>query len=144
MRTRNVLAAAVAATAAGFLALGPTPASAVPVAATAPMNQGPDALVLSVAKADPQNQSGVEQAVTLSCTPTAEGTHPDATAACDSLIDVGGDIAGLPAANTLCPMIYLPVTATAVGVWNGRQLSYHRTFTNQCVMLRATGEVFNL
>ena len=138
MRTRNVLAAAAVATAAGILALGPTAASATPI------NQGPDDLVLSVAGVGPQSQAGAEKAVTLSCTPTAEGTHPDAAAACDSIISVQGDIALLPAAGTLCPMIYLPVTATAVGVWNGRHLSYQQTFANQCVMLRATGEVFNL
>ena len=137
MRTRNVLAVAVAATAAGILALGPTPASATP------MDQGPDVLILSVAAAGPQGQTGTEEAVTLSCTPTAAGTHPEAAAACDGITSVQGDIALLPAAGTMCPMIYLPVTATAVGVWNGQFVSYQQTFTNQCVLLRATGEVFN-
>jgi hypothetical protein len=140
MRIRRTLATAFAATAlavAGPWALGATAAQA------APMQQGPDALVLVVSGPAEAAVPGNERAVTLGCAPTASGDHPRLADACGALLGVGGDIAQLPPRQMLCPDIYLPVTATAVGVWQGNTLFYQHTFANRCMMLRSAGEVFD-
>lgn len=135
MRTTAVITGVAAAVAVvSALAAGP--------AAADPMQQAPDALVLTVSNANAATSPGSERAVTLSCTPDPAGDHPDPAAACDSLLGVHGDIAALAAGGSVCPEIYVPVTATAVGVWNGQSYSYEQTFTNECFLLRATGTVF--
>ncbi|GAB2702336.1 subtilase-type protease inhibitor [Kitasatospora kifunensis] len=149
MRTRNILAAALAATA--TLALGAAtaaPATAAPaahasVAAPAADTPAPDALVLTLTGANGQNVAQWERTVLLSCQPGVGGDHPDAAAACAGLTGVQGDFADLPVAHSVCPDLYLPVTAAAQGFWNGQPLSYQQTFTNQCDLIRATGQIFN-
>ncbi|MFI9272941.1 SSI family serine proteinase inhibitor [Kitasatospora sp. NPDC052896] len=150
MRTRNILATALAATAA--LALGTAsavPATAAPApvvhAAAAPAadTPAPDALVLTLTGDSSQNVAQWERTVLLSCQPSFGGDHPDAAAACAGLAGVQGDFAALPVAHTFCPELYLPVTAAAEGFWEGQPVSYQQTFTNQCDMLRATGQVFD-
>ncbi|MFF7638274.1 subtilase-type protease inhibitor [Kitasatospora sp. NPDC008050] len=148
MRTKNVLAAALAA--AATLALGAAtaaPATAAPgvrtQAAPTIATPAPDALVLTLTGANGQGVAQWEHTVMLSCQPTSGGDHPDAAAACAGLTGVQGDFAALPAAHTACPEIYLPVTAAAQGFWNGQPLSYQQTFTNQCNAIRATGQIFN-
>ncbi|MBC3840780.1 protease inhibitor protein [Streptacidiphilus sp. 4-A2] len=140
MRTHKALATTLATAVAATLSLW---ALAVPQAQAVPMLQEPDALVLTVSGPGLTASPGVEQAATLSCTPTAAGDHPDAASACSALLGVDGDIAALPAAKGICPDFYLPVTAEAIGVWNGQQVSFQQTYPNTCMMLRATGAVFN-
>ncbi|MDH6135723.1 hypothetical protein P3T37_005140 [Kitasatospora sp. MAA4] len=144
--TRSTFAAVLAAVA--VLAVGAGPVSATgadpasdptPVTVTAV----PNALVLTVSGAVPQDASMGERAVTLSCRPEPSGDHPDATAACGSLIGVQGDFGNLPTAHSFCPDLYLPVLATAEGVWDGQNVAYRQTFTNECDLLRATGQVFD-
>ncbi|WP_035803306.1 subtilase-type protease inhibitor [Kitasatospora mediocidica] len=137
--TRSTFAAVLAAVA--VLAVGAGPVSAAGAPAAAPTV--PNALVLTVSGAVPQDASIGERAVTLSCRPTPSGDHPDATAACGILIGVQGDFGDLPTAHSFCPDLYLPVLATAQGVWDGRNVSYRKTFTNECDLLRATGQVFD-
>jgi hypothetical protein len=84
-----------------------------------------------------------ERAVTLNCAPTASGTHPAAPDACADLRAAGGDFDALtPKADTMCMKIWNPVVVTAQGVWEGKRVSYERTFANQCVMNAAAGSVF--
>ena len=135
MRTYKILAGTAAA-AAIALCLGASPA----FAATGP---GAEAVMLTVNSATSQGVPTASQTVSLTCSPVPDDASPSAVAACTSLTGVQGDIAALPAAQTYCPEIYLPVTASAVGVWDGQQISYQQTFTNQCFLLRATGPVFN-
>ncbi|MEU3449715.1 subtilase-type protease inhibitor [Streptomyces thermolilacinus] len=80
--------------------------------------------------------------VTLTCSPTVSGTHPDAKSACTELRRVQGDFDALRAnPGVMCPMYYDPVVVTVSGVWEGRSVSYERTFGNQCVK-NTYGSVF--
>lgn len=70
--------------------------------------------------------------------------HARADRACGELDRAGGDITRIPQSGTFCPMVYAPVTASARGEWNGKSITYDRTFANECVMNGATGSVFAL
>ncbi|MER6218191.1 subtilase-type protease inhibitor [Streptomyces sp. NPDC001674] len=97
----------------------------------------PSALVFSVSQGDEAVGTAVQRAVTLSCAPTAQGTHPDPKAACTALSSTGGSFDRLLAApdtGRACPMHYAPVTVTADGVWQGSRVSWKHTFSNPCTM----------
>ncbi|MFE2376781.1 subtilase-type protease inhibitor [Streptomyces sp. NPDC059398] len=106
----------------------------------------PSALVLTIGKGDGA-ASTVARAVTLSCAPRPQGTHPASRAACDELSAVGGDLTLLTAAPTeqRCSFLWAPVTVTADGVWQGRRVSWRATYGNACQMNAALSEsaVFN-
>ncbi|MEV4164515.1 SSI family serine proteinase inhibitor [Nonomuraea dietziae] len=72
------------------------------------------------------------------------GTHPKAAAACALLTTVEGDLARHPGERGACTKEHHPHTVSLSGTWNGRNVSYLRTFGNRCVMLLATGAVFDL
>jgi hypothetical protein len=129
----GVLATSLSATAA-LIAPG-TPAAAAPTAPT------PDStLVLAVLPAD---HGGVPpRLATLECGPDG-GSHAAVGSACDDLRMVDGDIAALADERGLCTREYQPVTAIAVGTWEGNPVAYRETFSNRCVLLHATGEVFD-
>jgi hypothetical protein len=75
-----------------------------------------------------------ERAVTLNCAPTASGTHPAAPQACAELRGAGGDFDALTArSGVFCTKLYDPVVVTVDGVWQGKRVSYERTFSNECV-----------
>jgi hypothetical protein len=135
MRTRSVLKGVLAA--AALVA-----ATAVPASAAAPAaDQGPSTLLLTVTASGP-NPSTVVSTAVLNCEPTPSGDHPAAVAACTDLTRAQGDFAALTPTQSFCPMLYLPVTATAVGLWNGQPTQYQQTFYNDCALRRATGNVF--
>ncbi|MFJ5711566.1 subtilase-type protease inhibitor [Streptomyces sp. NPDC093105] len=93
----------------------------------------PSALVLAIAQGD--EQAAVLRASTLSCAPTAQGTHPDPEAACAALAATSGSLDRLltaPAPDRLCPLHYDPVTVTADGVWEGERIAWRHTFSNTC------------
>lgn len=95
----------------------------------------PSALVLTVAPGDAT--ADVARAVTLSCAPGPQGTHPDPRGACTALNTTGGALDTLLAApdrDRACPMHYDPVTVTADGVWKGTRVSWKHTFSNGCTM----------
>ncbi|MFE5792253.1 subtilase-type protease inhibitor [Streptomyces sp. NPDC056503] len=95
----------------------------------------PSALVLTVAQGD--EQATVVRASTLSCAPTAQGTHPDPQAACAALAATSGSLDRLlaaPAPDRACPLHYDPVTVTADGVWEGKRIAWKHTFSNTCAM----------
>nr|WSX54369.1 subtilase-type protease inhibitor [Streptomyces sp. NBC_00974] len=95
----------------------------------------PSAMVLAVAQGE--DASTVVRASALSCTPTAQGTHPDPKAACAALTATAGTLETLlaaPDSNRACPMHYDPVTVTADGVWQGKRVSWKHTFSNACAM----------
>ncbi|GAA0440145.1 hypothetical protein Aca07nite_47960 [Actinoplanes capillaceus] len=72
------------------------------------------------------------------------GSHRSAAAACQDLRAVDGDFHALPDAGGICTREYRPVVATAVGFWAGRMTSYREVFGNNCLLLRATGSVFDI
>ncbi|GAB1694556.1 SSI family serine proteinase inhibitor [Krasilnikovia sp. M28-CT-15] len=128
----GILATSLSTTAA-LIAPG-TPAAAAP---TAPASDS--ALVLAVLPAD---HSGVPpRLATLECDPDG-GSHAAAGSACDDLRMVDGDIAAL-AEDGICTREYQPVTAIAVGTWEGNPVAYRETFSNRCLLLHATGDVFD-
>ncbi|MFJ3669335.1 subtilase-type protease inhibitor [Streptomyces sp. NPDC090106] len=94
----------------------------------------PSALVLTVGHGDSAATAAAARAVTLTCAPTASGTHPAAVLACAELRGAGGDPGALAADDgVLCTKEYDPVVVTVDGVWQGRRLSYEHTFANECV-----------
>jgi hypothetical protein len=94
----------------------------------------PSALVLTVGHGDSAALAVPARAVTLTCAPTASGTHPAAADACAELRGVGGDFDALTGqVDVLCTKQYDPVVVTVDGVWQGRRVSYERTFANECV-----------
>ncbi|MFD8948848.1 subtilase-type protease inhibitor [Streptomyces xanthophaeus] len=93
----------------------------------------PSAMVFTVTQGD----DTVVRATTLSCAPSAQGTHPDPAAACTALNATDGAFDGLLAApdtNRACPMHYDPVTVMAEGVWQGSRVAWKHTFSNACTM----------
>jgi hypothetical protein len=109
-------------------------ALATPDAAPASL-YAPSALVLTVGHGDDATAVTPMRAVTLSCAPTPSGTHPAATQACAELRGVGGnfDALGSRAGEMWCTKQYDPVIVTVDGVWQGKRVSYERTFANECV-----------
>lgn len=105
---------------------------------------------------DPQPGNWLQLSVTRDTAPSdgTRGTlllcgppegHRRAAEACDQLTAVNGDLRALPAArDTVCTLVYAPVTARASGQWNGRPVSYTETFSNACEMQARTGAVFAL
>ena len=104
----------------------------------------PSAVVLTVGHGDSAATATPERAVTLNCAPAPSGTHPAAAEACDELRRFSGDFTALTAGNGApCPMIWKPVVVTAQGVWQGKRVSYERTFANECVKKASATSVFS-
>ncbi|UNO44294.1 subtilase-type protease inhibitor [Streptomyces sp. MST-110588] len=105
----------------------------------------PSALVLTVGRGgDTAEASTVQRAVTLTCTPSASGSHPDPSGACAELRGVGGEFAKVTEApsDRACTKEWSPVVVTAQGVWEGRRVSYEHTFGNSCMMNAGKGVTF--
>ncbi|MCZ0206174.1 SSI family serine proteinase inhibitor [Streptomyces sp. UMAF16] len=95
-------------------------------------------LYLTVTKGSAR--TGAVRGTLLRCDPP--GPHARAAEACAELAAAGGDIGRIPAENVFCPMIYAPVTARALGRWNGRTVAFRETYTSACVMKARTRHVF--
>ncbi|GLX52611.1 subtilase-type protease inhibitor [Streptomyces hygroscopicus subsp. hygroscopicus] len=123
---------------------GPLTGAAVAAPEAAPASlYAPSALVLTVGHGGDAATATPERAVTLSCAPGASGTHPDAPEACAELHAVGGDFDALQAREDVwCDKLYDPVVVTAQGVWQGRRVSYERTFGNSCERDAVGGSLF--
>ncbi|MFF3483260.1 protease inhibitor [Streptomyces sp. NPDC002701] len=94
----------------------------------------PSSLVLTTGHGEIAADATPERAVTLSCAPKPSGTHPAPAAACGELRATGGDFDALQArTDVLCTREYDPVVVTVKGVWQGKRVSYERTFSNECV-----------
>ncbi len=94
----------------------------------------PSALVLTVGHGDSAALATPARAVTLTCAPTPSGSHPAAALACAELRGAGGDFDALAGrGDVLCTKQYDPVVVTVDGVWQGKRVSYERTFANECV-----------
>ncbi|MDF3144647.1 MULTISPECIES: protease inhibitor [unclassified Streptomyces] len=123
---------------------GPLTGSALAAPDATPASlYAPSALVLTVAHGDTATMSTPVRAVTLSCAPTPSGTHPDSASACAELRGVSGNFDALTARDgMLCTKQYDPVIVTVDGVWQGRRVSYERTFANECVKGSYTTSLF--
>jgi hypothetical protein len=103
----------------------------------------PSALVLTTGHGQSAAAATPERAVTLNCAPTASGTHPAAVSACAELRSAGGDFDALKVrADALCTKEFDPVVVTVDGVWQGKRVSYERTFANECVKTTYGNTVF--
>ncbi|MFC9162278.1 subtilase-type protease inhibitor [Streptomyces fungicidicus] len=103
----------------------------------------PSALVLTMGHGDSAATATPERAVTLTCAPGASGTHPAAGAACAEMNSAGGDLDALTVSEGVhCTLQYDTVLVTVDGVWQGRRVSYERTFSNECVMNAHGSSVF--
>jgi hypothetical protein len=142
MRNTARWAAALGLTAAAVC--GPLTGAAVAAPDAAPSSlYAPSALVLTTGHGNDAATATPERAVTLTCAPTASGTHPAAAAACAELRGTGGDFDALkPAGDVWCNKLYDPVVVTVQGVWQGKRVSYERTFGNTCVRDSVGGGVF--
>ncbi|MEV7571283.1 subtilase-type protease inhibitor [Streptomyces tanashiensis] len=99
----------------------------------------PSAVVLSIGKGADAASATVLRAVTLSCAPSAAGTHPAPEDACAELraTSPGGAFEGLlasPDPDRMCPQHFDPVVINVDGVWEGSRTSWQYTFTNACAM----------
>ncbi|WP_052433999.1 SSI family serine proteinase inhibitor [Streptacidiphilus melanogenes] len=104
---------------------------------------GPSVLVLTVTPGTPA-VPGIGHSVVLQCGDEPGGTHPSPAAACAALRTDGLDFTAKPTVQTMCPDIVRPVTVSATGVWDGDPVEYQHTYTNECLMQRATGVLFTL
>jgi hypothetical protein len=123
---------------------GPLTGAAVAAPGAAPSSlYAPSALVMTTGHGGDAATATPERAVTLTCAPTASGTHPAATQACAELRGAGGDFDALKGRGDVwCTKLYDPVVVTVQGVWQGQRVSYERTFGNACAKDAATGSVF--
>ncbi|MEU1462466.1 protease inhibitor [Streptomyces sp. NPDC005727] len=114
---------------------GPLTGAALAAPGAAPSSlYAPSALVLTTGHGETAAAATPERAVTLNCAPTASGTHPAAIDACAELRAVGGDLSALKGRDDVrCTKLYDPVVVTVQGVWQGKRVSYERTFGNSCV-----------
>ncbi|MCS0605448.1 protease inhibitor [Streptomyces sp. LP11] len=117
-------------------------AVAAPDAAPAAL-YAPSALVLTIGHGENAATVTPERAVTLTCAPTASGTHPAAADACAEVRGADGDFNALKGRQGVwCTQLYDPVVVTVEGVWQGKRVSYERSFGNTCVKDAAAGSVF--
>ncbi|MBB1243173.1 subtilase-type protease inhibitor [Streptomyces durbertensis] len=139
---RNTARWATAGTLLTAAVLGPLSGTALATPATSDSLYAPTALTLTVAKGETAASSVPLRAVTLNCQPTG-GSHPAAAKACADLFKADGDFNALPVnEDRMCPMIYDPYVVTAEGVFDGRRVSYERTFGNSCVLGAEQSHVF--
>ncbi|GAA2723032.1 MULTISPECIES: subtilase-type protease inhibitor [Streptomyces] len=130
----------------GLMAAG-TSASAAPTPIPAAQTQSlyaPSALVLTIGQGDSAVASGVQRAVTLTCTPKPSGSHPNTQGACTQLREAGGDFTKVTRIKdgTFCTREWNPSVVTAQGVWEGRRVNYEHTFANPCELKAGKGLVF--
>ena len=115
-------------------------AHAAPEPAAPSTLYAPSALVLTVGRGESATATTADRAVTLACAPAASGTHPAAARACAELRASGGDFDTLAGRGKgMCTREYRPVVVTVDGVWQGRRISYERTFANECVKNNSQG-----
>ncbi|MEU9478045.1 subtilase-type protease inhibitor [Streptomyces sp. NPDC048191] len=123
-------------TAAAVSLIGATLAAGSATATAAPAGlYAPSALVLTMSYPGGSTDTAA-RAVTLSCAPGADGTHPAPAAACAELRNADGRIDSLLSRlpGQACTRLWSPVTITVDGVWQGTRASWKHTFANSCEM----------
>ncbi|MGI5460549.1 protease inhibitor [Streptomyces sp. CA-249302] len=121
----------------------PLTGTALATPAPAPASlYAPSALVLTTGHGESAATTAPQRAVTLNCAPTPSGTHPAAALACAELRAAGGLDALAPRTDVLCTKEYDPVVVTVDGVWQGKRVSFERTFANECVKTSYGTSVF--
>ncbi|MBM7774605.1 hypothetical protein JOD54_004809 [Actinokineospora baliensis] len=85
---------------------------------------------------------GQTKAAILNCDPTDGSTHADPQAACDALKAVNADFDALQDTSRPCPYNYDPVVVTVKGEWYGDYVYFSREYSNQCVAIVSSNDVF--
>ncbi|MBC9714943.1 protease inhibitor SIL-V5 [Streptomyces sp. TRM66268-LWL] len=125
--------------AAALVTLAAALATAVPAHADDPEPPPRPGVFLTVSGSDNTWIRGLK----LMCSHEASGHHPHAAEACAAIDAVDGDLDRLPGKAPLCTKEYDPVTVTAAGTHRGQDISWHRTFANDCLRHAATDPVFD-
>ncbi|GAA2999877.1 SSI family serine proteinase inhibitor [Actinokineospora diospyrosa] len=86
--------------------------------------------------------NGQTKAAILNCDPTDGSTHADPKAACDALKAVNADFDALSDTDRPCTYNYDPVVVTAKGDWYGDYVYFSREYSNQCVAIVSSNDVF--
>ncbi|MEU6621884.1 SSI family serine proteinase inhibitor [Streptomyces litmocidini] len=119
--------------------------SALVPAASATASVGParDAHIqLTVART--QGETEAVGFIWLDCPGQSGQAHPRTREACADLHTAHGDFTRLPGQDTaICSNDAGPVTVTAHGIYQGRQVHWEHTFDNDCELALATGPVFD-
>ncbi|MEI5102499.1 SSI family serine proteinase inhibitor [Streptomyces sp. PmtG] len=102
----------------------------------------PSDLVLTVGQGEDAATATVQRAVTLTCAPRAQGTHPVPRAACAELDAVEARFDALvdKAPKAMCTKEWNPVVVTVSGVWQGKHVAWTSTFGNPCMKNAALNE----
>ncbi|MFJ1735401.1 protease inhibitor [Streptomyces sp. NPDC088254] len=119
---------------------GPLTGSALAAPAAPDSLYAPSALVLTLGHGESAAAVSPARAVTLTCAPGSSGSHPAPALACAEVRAAGGDFETLASgrSDVMCTRQYDPVVVTVDGVWEGKRVSYERTFANAC-MKNASG-----
>ncbi|MEU7645006.1 SSI family serine proteinase inhibitor [Streptomyces huasconensis] len=80
--------------------------------------------------------------VMLRCEPEPGGHHPHAAKACRAIHRAKADFGALADDPHACTKQFEPVTASVLGTYRGRLVSWRKTYPNACEMDVDTGHVF--
>ncbi|MGW7075132.1 subtilase-type protease inhibitor [Streptomyces sp. NPDC054871] len=96
----------------------------------------PSSLVLAVGQGEEADTATMQRAVTLTCAPKASGTHPSPSNACAELRATTGEFDRLigESPGMICTKEWKPVVVSVDGVWEGRRVTWSKTFGNSCEM----------
>nr|WP_202122690.1 subtilase-type protease inhibitor [Streptomyces sp. BA2] len=116
-------------------------AQAQPKAAPAGL-YAPSSLVLAVGQGEEADTATMQRAVTLTCAPKASGTHPSPSNACAELRATAGEFDRLigESPGMICTKEWKPVVVSVDGVWEGRRVTWSKTFGNSCEMRGSLSE----
>ena len=147
MRTVKIVSAAVtfalatglhttSSPASGSLSDAPTPGSPAAESVSSPVSSAVSSLTLTLSIA-----GGPARSTSLRC----DGeTPPSYATACGMLRRFGGDPSRMTYdIDMICDEEYVPHTVTASGTWDGRPVSFERTYDNRCEMTALTGPLFS-
>ncbi|GHE42488.1 hypothetical protein GCM10018785_10110 [Streptomyces longispororuber] len=136
MRHHLKTVSAAAAVAAGVLTVTAVTTGAAQAATPKPQGlYAPSDLVLTVGQGEDAATATVQRAVTLTCAPTAKGTHPAPRAACAEAAAVGAQFEALvdKSPQGVCTKEWNPVVISVSGVWQGKHVAWSTTFGNPCM-----------
>lgn len=136
VRSALITAVATAATA-GTLSLGTAAAIADVSTTTGSAATAPETSLILTIQSDGQEP----RTTTLTCEPAAGGYHPNAETACTDLDRTAGAFEQSKT-DTICAMVYSPVTVSATGRWESQPRQFTKTYGNACALHARTGTVF--
>lgn len=139
MKTRLIRHVLLAFTLVGAFATLAAPSQTAAATGDHAQHQKPSTIRLSVSSGVSPTRGAV-----LKCHPMG-GSHKRGAEACTQLDGAGGRFeASAQNSGVACTLQYEPVTATAVGQWNGRSVNFEQTFSNSCVLAAHTGVIFDI